>query len=164
MGTERGLGPFESASGLDFRVPVPAMLPVRARPRAPELGDVAAATRNSLDGTRDRVMPGMSVAVTAGSRGIHDNALVLRTCLDWLKENGARPFVVPAMGSHGGATAAGQLELLASLGITEATMGAPIRATMDTVVVDRLPDGPELHVDAFAWAGDAILPHCQLGN
>jgi len=70
---------------------------------------------------------------------------------------GAEPFVVPAMGSHGGATAEGQVQLLADLGMTQETLGMPIRATMETVELDRLPDGPAVHLDAHAAKADAIL-------
>ncbi len=84
----------------------------------------------------------MSVAITAGRRGIHDKAEVVRAAGQWLRSVGAEPFVVPAMGSHGGATAEGQVQLLADLGMTQETLGMPIRATMETVELDRLPDGP----------------------
>src|SRR5687767_8132828 len=99
----------------------------------------------------------MTVAVTAGSRGIHDKPAVVRAAGEWLRGAGAEPFVVPAMGSHGGATAEGQVELLADLGITEQSVGMPIRATMETVELDRLPDGPAVHLDANAAKADGIL-------
>jgi hypothetical protein len=100
----------------------------------------------------------MSVAITAGSRGIHDKPAVLRAAGDWLRSLGAEPFVVPAMGSHGGATAEGQVQLLADLGMTEQTLvGMPIRATMETVELDRLPGGPAVHLDAHAAKADGIL-------
>jgi len=99
----------------------------------------------------------MSVAITAGSRGIHDKPAVLRAAGDWLRSVGAEPFVVPAMGSHGGATAEGQVQLLADLGMTEQTLGMPIRATMETVELDRLPGGPAVHLDAHAAKADGIL-------
>ena len=73
------------------------------------------------------------------------------------RELGAEPFVVPAMGSHGGATAEGQLEMLASLGVTEDAVGMPIEATMDTVELGRVPDGPMAHLDANAAAADGII-------
>ena len=105
----------------------------------------------------DRIRPGMSVCLTCGSRGIDNIVLVLRTLVEFCQALGAKPFAIPAMGSHGGATAEGQLELLESLGITEQSLGCPIRATMDTVVVGQTEDGKPVHVDAFAAAADAII-------
>ncbi len=83
---------------------------------------------------------------------------MLRGTITALRELGAEPFVVPAMGSHGGATAEGQLHLLAELGITEASVGAEIRATMDTVVVAHTDSGTPVHLDANAAAADRFLP------
>ena len=77
--------------------------------------------------------PGMSVAVTAGSRGISNIPLMIKTVVSEVRALGGNPFVFPAMGSHGGATAEGQRSMLEGLGITEESVGAPIRATMETV-------------------------------
>jgi hypothetical protein len=105
----------------------------------------------------DRVRPGMSVAVTAGSRGINRIDLILRAVVDELRALGAEPFIVPAMGSHGGATVAGQLAVLESYGITEATMGCPIRATMDAVPLGVTPFGYTAYCDRFAYEADGII-------
>jgi hypothetical protein len=99
----------------------------------------------------------MRIAITAGSRGIRDLPTVVRAAGEWLRDAGAEPFVVPAMGSHGGATVAGQVELLAHLGITETEVHMPILATMDTVLIGQCEDGPPVHLDANAAAADAIL-------
>src|SRR4051794_41420326 len=157
--TSRGthLGPFEAVRGLTFDAPFPRMIPVRQRFDSPEIADVAGATAGALEPLRERVRPGMSVAITAGSRGIQDKPAVLRAAGDWLRSLGAEPFVVPAMGSHGGATAEGQVQLLADLGMTEQALGMPIRATMETVELDRLPGGPAVHLDAHAAKADGIL-------
>jgi hypothetical protein len=152
-----GLGPFEAVRDLHLDAPFPRMLPVRQKFEAPRVADVAAATRDALEPLRDRVRPGMSVAITAGSRGIHDKPAVVRATGEWLRSLGATPFVVPAMGSHGGATAEGQVEMLRSLGVTEETMGMPVRSTMDTVDLGRVPDGPAVHLDANAAAADGII-------
>jgi len=133
------------------------MLPVRQKFEAPQVADVAAATRSALEPLRGRVTPGMTIAVTAGSRGIHDKPEVLRATGEWLRSVGAEPFIVPAMGSHGGATAEGQIEMLHSLGVTEESMGMPIRATMDTVDLGRVEDGPAAHLDANAAGADGII-------
>jgi hypothetical protein len=154
---EPHLGPFEAVRGLSFDAPFPRMIPVRQRFHCPQLTDVAGATAQALEPLRKRVRPGMSVAITAGSRGIHDKPAVLRAAGDWLRSVGAEPFVVPAMGSHGGATAEGQVQMLADLGMTEQTVGMPIHATMETVELDRLPDGPAVHLDAHAAKADGIL-------
>ena len=104
------------------------------------------------------VTPGMTVAVGAGSRGVNGRVEMLRGTIDGLRSLGADPFVVPAMGSHGGATAQGQRAMLESLGMTEAAIGAEIRATMETVEVARTPDGMPLYLDRHAADADRILP------
>jgi len=110
-----------------------------------------------LEPLRARIQPGARIAVTAGSRGIHDLVPVVRAAVEWLTAAGAVPFVVPAMGSHGGATADGQREMLAGLGITPDSVGCPIEATMETVVVGKLDDGTPIHHDAIAAAADGVL-------
>ena len=157
MTADTNLGPFEAVRDLHYDAPFPRMLPVRQKFDAPQVRDVAAATREALEPLRERVSTGMRVALTAGSRGIHDKPEVLRATGDWLRSLGAEPFVVPAMGSHGGATVEGQVELLASLGVTDESVGMPIEATMDTVELGRVPDGPTVHLDANAAAADVII-------
>src|SRR3954464_13015000 len=107
------LGPFEAVRGLTFDAPFARMIPVRQRFDSPGIADVAAATTRALEPLRERVRPGMSVAATAGSRGIHDKPAVLRAAGDWLRSLGAEPGRVPAMGSPGRATAEGQGQPLA---------------------------------------------------
>jgi hypothetical protein len=104
------------------------------------------------------VMPGMTVAVGAGSRGITGRVEILRGVVAGLRHLGADPFVVPAMGSHGGATAAGQVGVLASLGVTAESIGVEIRATMETEVVTVTPAGMPVHLDVHAAGADRILP------
>ena len=100
--------------------------------------------------------PGASIAVAVGSRGIADIAVLVRGVVGRLREAGCEPFVVPAMGSHGGATAAGQAEVLAHLGVTEAAVGAPVRATMEVVSLGE-EAGIPLFLDRFAWEADGIV-------
>jgi hypothetical protein len=159
MSTQRSdsLGPFEAVRGLSFEAPFPRMVPVRQNFDAPQLEDVAAATVEALEPLRASITPGMTVAITAGSRGIHDKPAIVRAAGDWLRSLGAEPFVIPAMGSHGGATAEGQVEMLSELGMTEESLGMPIRATMDTVELGRVPNGPMVHLDANAAQADGIL-------
>lgn len=108
---------------------------------------------------RDRIKPGMRVAVGVGSRGIGSIAEIVRAVVAGLRTRGAEPFVVPAMGSHAGGVAEGQAELLASYGITESYLGAPIRASMETVDVGDVLDGIHVVFDRVAWTeADAVVP------
>jgi hypothetical protein len=128
-------------------------------PSPPAVGDVGAAARDAVLRTfADTITPGLTVAVGAGSRGLTARVALLRGTIAGLCALGAEPFVVPAMGSHGGATAEGQRHLLAELGITEESVGAEIRATMDTVVVAHTDSGTPVHLDANAAGADRFLP------
>jgi hypothetical protein len=104
------------------------------------------------------VTSGMTVAVGAGSRGLSRRVELLRGSISGLRSLGALPFVVPAMGSHGGATADGQRAMLEHLGVTAESVGAEIRATMETVVLGTTPSGMIVHLDANAAAADRIFP------
>jgi len=120
---------------------------------------VPAAVRAALTGSApmQRIRPGMRVAIGAGSRGVANLPVIVRTVVEEVRAAGAQPFVFPAMGSHGGATADGQVEMLASLGVTPASVGAEILATMAVMEIGQLPDGPPLYQDANAAAADATL-------
>lgn len=144
---------------LVFDRPLPQLYRVRRSDPATPPIDVEQAVPAQLDaiGLAARLRRGMSVAVTAGSRGIHDLAPALRGAVAYLTAAGARPFLVPAMGSHGGATAAGQVSMLADLGITEEAIGCPIRATMEVVEVGRLDNGTPAYMDRFAFEADGVL-------
>ena len=135
----------------------PRMLEVRQRFDAPRVDDVAGTVAAELAriGVRGRIQPGATVAIGVGSRGITNLALVVRTLVGVLKEVGARPFVVPAMGSHGGATVEGQRAILAGYGITEDGIGAPIRASMETVDLGAT-DGVPIHFDRTAFEADHV--------
>src|SRR5262249_69598 len=102
------------------------------------------------------IRAGMKVAVAAGSRGIINYASILKVVCDELKGLGAEAFIVPAMGSHGGATAAGQIEVLAGSGITETTMEVPIRSSMEVVELGRAGHFVIYH-DRIAAAADAVV-------
>ena len=128
-------------------------------PRLPPVVDVEKSAHAEVEARfADVVTPGMTVAVGGGSRGLIDRVALLRGVVNGLRALGAEPFVVPAMGSHGGATADGQRVMLESLGVTEASVGAPIRSTMETVEVARTPSGMPLYLDRFAAGADRILP------
>lgn len=109
-----------------------------------------------------KVKPGMSVAVTAGSRGIANVAVITRAVVDFVKSRGAVPFVVPAMGSHGGATAEGQLEVLAGYGITPQSMGCEIRSSMEVVQLGASETGLPVYMDRNAFESDGVILSCRL--
>lgn len=111
----------------------------------------------AAEGVADRIKPGMSVAITAGSRGISNMPLCLRTLCDWVKELGGEPFIFPAMGSHGGGSAEGQRQMLAGYGITEESMGVPIKDSMEVVQVDVTDDGVPCYIAKVAHETDAII-------
>ncbi|MEM9184990.1 MAG: DUF2088 domain-containing protein [Planctomycetota bacterium] len=119
------------------------------------IADPAAAVRERLDALGIDP-PAGAVALTAGSRGIANIALILRTCGEWLRERGASPFVVPAMGSHNGGTAPGQRAMLEGLGMTEAALRMPIRSSMDTVRIGEVPFGP-VFMDRYAYEAACVL-------
>tara|TARA_R110002111_G_scaffold254461_1_gene320088 strand:- start:8211 stop:9491 length:1281 start_codon:yes stop_codon:yes gene_type:complete len=103
------------------------------------------------------VKPGDTIAVTVGSRGIANISLIIKTTIDYLKSLGAVPFIVPAMGSHGGGTAEGQTKVLAAYGITAEKMGVEIRSSMETVIVDTTSHGIPVHFDKHAYEADHVL-------
>ena len=113
---------------------VPNFYRVENTRSAPKLEDVAAETRRVMQesGTLEQLKPGQSVCIAAGSREIANIALIVRTVCEVVREHGAEPFIIPAMGSHAGAQAEGQKKILADFGITEEYTGAPIRSSMET--------------------------------
>ncbi len=139
--------------------PLPRFAAVRQLLPSDRVADVPGTVTAELRrvGLHDRLGPGKRVAITAGSRGIASIATVLRTVVDVVRATGAEPFVVPAMGSHGGATPEGQRLVLSEYGITEQSVGAPVRATMDTVQLGQLDNGATVHFDANAAAADATI-------
>ena len=140
-------------------IPIPRMVRIRQTFDAPVLDDPIAALREELakPGAIAGIRPGQSVAVAVGSRGIANIAPVTLEVIDAIKAAGASPFIVPCMGSHGGATAEGQTEVLRHLGIDEQTMGAPVRSSMDVIQLDALPNGLPVYCDRLAAEADAIV-------
>lgn len=118
------------------------------------LDDVRAAVFAQLDRMVDP--PRGEVAITVGSRGIANLAGIVRACGDWLKERGARPFIVPAMGSHNGATAIGQQSMVESLGITEQAMRMPIKSSMEVVQLAEVASGP-VFMDRYCHEASGVL-------
>lgn len=109
-----------------------------------------------------QIKPGMSIAITAGSRGVANVAIITKAIADFVASKGAKPFVVPAMGSHGGATAEGQLELLAGYGITEEYLGCPIKSSMEVEMIGLTEDGREVVIDKNAAEADGIIISCRI--
>ncbi len=137
-------------------------------PRMVRLRQTFEATRvNDIPGEVDRqlatlnlgqqIQPGQTVAITAGSRGIANIAIVIKAVCDHVRRVGGKPIIVPAMGSHGGGTAEGQRKIIEGYGVTEAFTGAEIRASMETVVVDTTPQGIPVHFDKHAFGCDHVL-------
>ncbi len=110
----------------------------------------------------EKIKPGMSIAITAGSRGIANVDEITKSIVDFCKEKGAKPFIFPAMGSHGGATAEGQKELLAGFHITEETMGCPIKSSMETVLLGYSEYGKPVYQDKYAYKADGIIVSCRI--
>jgi len=135
------------------------MLTVHRHMEAPRENDPAEAVRREL-ATLDlssRIPAAGTVAIPVGSRGIRNIPRIIGSAVLFLKELGFEPFLVPAMGSHGGGTVEGQLQVLESLDITQESTGAPIRASMETAVIGQTPRGLPVHVDRHASEADAIL-------
>jgi hypothetical protein len=104
-----------------------------------------------------KIRPGMKVGITVGSRGINNIQLIIKSVIEEVKKRGGTPFIIPSMGSHGGATAEGQLKVLKGYGITEETMGVPIRSSMDVVELGRLKNGLPVYFDKIAFESDGII-------
>ncbi|NLE38326.1 MAG: DUF2088 domain-containing protein [Pirellulaceae bacterium] len=138
---------------------LPNFFRVRQHFDAARLDDVPGEVERQLSRLElgSRIRPGQSVALTVGSRGIANLAVMVRAAVEHLRRLGGEPFVVPAMGSHGGATAEGQRRLIESYGVTEAAVGCPIRSGMETVVVGRTPEGIPVHFDRHAFEADHVL-------
>ena len=140
-------------------MPFPRMMKVRQHFEAPEITDVSGTVKERI-GTLDlsrKVARGDSVAVTVGSRGINNIAVITRAAVEALKELGAEPFIVPAMGSHGGGTAEGQREIVESYGVTEEFVGCPIRSTMEVVQVGTVEGEVPVYFDKYASEADHVV-------
>jgi hypothetical protein len=140
-------------------VALPKMVRVKQVFPATEISDVAGTVKTQLRRPQiaNRVKPGKRIAVGVGSRGIAEIVCIVQATISELKEMGAEPFIVPAMGSHGGATAQGQIKLLASLGITEASAGCPILSSLDVVELGVMKNGLAVLMDKNAYEADGIV-------
>ncbi|MCB0063084.1 MAG: hypothetical protein KDE19_13260 [Caldilineaceae bacterium] len=152
---------LEQIKQLDFPADLPeTVLNVHQTFEAPDVGDIDAAVQRALkeDGLLAAMKPGATVAVGVGSRGIANIPQITKATVDGLRAAGMKPFVLPAMGSHGGATAEGQKEVLTNLGVTEESVGCEIKATMEVKQIGQIPDGPPLYQDILSAGAD----HCIL--
>lgn len=140
-------------------VPLPKMATISQVFPSNRLTDVAGSLRKELNKEliSNRVRPGMRIAVTVGSRGLADLPILVQEIVSELKRLGAKPFVIPAMGSHGGATAEGQEDVLANLGVTPESAGCPIMSSMDVVEIGRLANGLPVYMDKLAFDADGIV-------
>jgi hypothetical protein len=140
-------------------IPIPRLVKVRQSFERPQVADVAGelVARLRGGGALARVKAGDRVAITAGSRGITGLPLVLKTIVSEVRKAGGEPFLFPAMGSHGGATAEGQRDMLAGMGITADSVGAPIRSSMETVEIGVSANGFPVHIDRFAAEADGVI-------
>ena len=139
---------------------LPEMLLVEQQLTDRRLPDVAAAVMAQMNGfpIPAHLKPGDKIAIAVGSRGIKNIPLIVRTVVDYWKAMGFKPFIFPAMGSHAGATAEGQKDFLAGLGITEDAMGCAIKSSMDVVETGTTPDGIKTYTDANAANSAAAFP------
>jgi|SRR5579883_1649153 hypothetical protein len=140
-------------------MPLPRLLIVRQKFPDRRIPDVPGEVRRQLaaSGFAGRLKPGARVAIGVGSRGIHNIAAIVRAAVDYWKEAGMQPFLFPAMGSHGAASAAGQADVLAHYGITEAAMGCPLVSQLEVVSLGKTADGIEAFMDKRAYESDGVM-------
>ncbi|HAE61656.1 MAG TPA: hypothetical protein DCG38_04925 [Eubacteriaceae bacterium] len=145
-------------------VKLPKMIKVKQNFQREKINDISAALRSELmnDKIKSTIKPGMKIAITGGSRGVANIALIIKEVASFVKELGAEPFIIPAMGSHGGATAEGQVEVLESFGITEEYCGCPIKASMETKQIGYTDETAferqfPVFIDKYAAEADGII-------
>ncbi len=149
---------------------LPKFFRVRQNFAAHAIDDIETSVRESIASSSlpQKLTAGQSVAITAGSRGISNIAEIIRSIVSTVRQMGGEPFIVPAMGSHGGATGPGQAAMLASFGIDAESMGCPIVSSMETVEVGRTEDGLKIHFDEASSRADHVIvvnrvkPHTRL--
>ena len=153
---------METITNLIKDTPIPRMVKVRQNFDKTCIleSEIPAIIRKELDreDLGGKIQPGQKIAITCGSRGINHNALMARTIVDFVKSKGAEPYIVAAMGSHGGATAEGQTQILKDYGITEEAMGCPIKSSMETVQIGVSPVRHQpVFIDKNASEADGII-------
>lgn len=138
---------------------IPQMIKIKQNFARPRIEDIPSEVRRQLEQAKiiHRIKPSMRIAITAGSRGVTNIKVILREICDVLKERGARPFIVPAMGSHGGATADGQRAIIEGYGITEEYCGVPILSSMEVKHIGYTKEGHPVYIDKNAAEADGIV-------
>ena len=141
--------------GMEY--PFPSLIPINQSFSRERIENISNTIASEMKKIPKDVISGKTIAITVGSRGITGMVSIIRALVQELKACDGEPFIVPAMGSHGGATDEGQIKILASYGITEDSIGAPIRSSMEVVEVSQLDDGTPLYTDRLAYEADAII-------
>jgi len=145
-------------SSLLDRISLPEMARYRQHFNNSRIDDPCKELEHQLSSMKERIKPGMKVAITAGSRGINNIADFIKTIVEFVRDQGADPFVFPAMGSHAGANADWQKELLKGYGITEEYLDCPIMSSMEVVKIGEEPEEKlPVYVDQYAAAADAVI-------
>lgn len=135
----------------------PQLATIGQRFSAQRLEDVPGELQSELAACEAAIRPGARIAIAVGSRGIANLVVMVRQLVAWVKTRKAVPFIVPAMGSHGGGTAEGQRRVVESYGITEEFVGCPIRSSPETVVIGQAAEGFPIHVDRLAFEADHVV-------
>lgn len=142
-------------------VELPKMVPIRQKFNDTHIPveHIAEIVKEQLsrDEITNQINPGMEIAITVGSRGVANIPLIAKAIADYIKSRGAIPFIVPAMGSHGGATAEGQRGVIEGYGVTEEAVGCEIRSSMETVQIGTTPNGMPVRIDKNAYEADGII-------
>jgi hypothetical protein len=140
-------------------IPIPKMAKVKVKFDDKKIDDLGSALREKLqqEHIQNTIKPGMEIAIAVGSRGLDRLVELTAVTVQFLKEMGAKPFIVPSMGSHGGATAEGQRDVLAHLGVTEESSGCEIRSSMEVIKLGELSNGLPVYIDKYASQADGIV-------
>jgi hypothetical protein len=138
-------------------IPIPRMVRIRQTFSAERLTNLEEALERELQKVEQMIQPGMEIAIAVGSRGVDRIVDITRQTVAMIRRRGGKPFIVPSMGSHGGATAEGQVAVLRHLGVTEESVGAEIRSSMEVVQVGTLPNGLPVYIDKHASRADGIV-------
>lgn len=140
-------------------IPLPKMAKVQVKFDDAMIEDLGSALLEKLqrEKIQNQIKPGMEIAIAVGSRGLDRLVELTAVTVQFLNELGAKPFIVPSMGSHGGATAEGQREVLAHLGVTKESVGCEIRSSMEVVKISELPNGLPVYIDKYASKADGIV-------
>ncbi|MFS0823447.1 lactate racemase domain-containing protein [Bacillus sp. 1P02SD] len=140
-------------------IPVPKMLKVKQHFDDSKIENIVEELTNKLhrEDVKQTIKPGAEIAIAVGSRGIDALVDITKTTVQFIKDMGGKPFIVPSMGSHGGATGEGQRDVLKHLGVTEESVGCEIRSSMEVIKLGELPNGLPVYIDKYASQADGIV-------